>query len=172
MLLPASADLLLLGVAGVGLVGTLAYLVRGGRLFWVVVGGAVFTVLFTVLFILSVTITCKVVRVVSEGNGQVHAERALLFGSKTLDLGGREVTLGTADAETLIVNETDRALTLRGEVYSQFRFSTTPPPRDLLIPRYSLVPFDGFIDHLGPDDPLPTEVSSKSSTVTQYWLTW
>ena len=131
-----------------------------------------FTLLFTVMFIVSVTITCKVVRVMSDGAGHAHAERALLIGSKTLDLGGREVTLGTGDAETLIVNETGDPLTLRGAVYSQFQFSATPPPRDLTVPRYSLVPFDGFIDHLGPDDPLPTEVSSKSSSVTQYWLTW
>jgi len=172
VLLPASADLLLLGVAAVGLVGTLAYLIRGGRLLWVVVGGAIFTLVFTALFVLSVTITCKVVRVTSQGNGQLHAERALLIGSTTLDLGGREVTLGTADAETLIVNETDRPLTLRGEVYSQVRITAAEQPRDLTVPRYSLVPFDGFIDHLGPDDPLPRTVSSKSSTVTEYWLTW
>ncbi len=172
MFLPASADLLLLGVAAVGLIGTLAYLIRGGRLFWVVVGGAIFTVVFAVTFILSVTMTCKVVRVVHEGNGQVHAERSLLIFSKTIDLDGHEVTLRTDVAETIIVNETDRQLTLRGEVYSQFRLGTTPRPRDQFVPRYTAVPFDGFIDHLGPDDPLPNEVSSKSSTETQYWLTW
>jgi hypothetical protein len=172
VLLPPQADLVVVAVAAVGLIGTLAYVIRGGRLFWVVVGGAIYTLVFTVQFILSLSISCKVVRVRSDGAGHLHAERALLIGSKTLDLGGREVTLGTGDAETLIVNETDRPLTLRGEIYSQFRFSATPPPRDLIVPRYSLVPFDNFIDHLGPEDPLPTEVSSKSSTVTQYWLTW
>ena len=172
MLLPASADLLLLGVAVFGLVGTLAYVIRGGRLFWVVVGGTVFTLLFTLFFFLSVTITCKVVRVSTRGTAELHATRALLIGSTTLDLGGREVTLRTGDAETLIVNESDRPLTLRGEVYSQFRTSSTAQPRDLTIAPRSIVAFDDFVDHLGPDDPLPRTVSSKSSTVTQYWLTW
>ena len=171
MLLPPQADLIVLAIAGCGLVGTLIYLVRGGRLFWVVVGGAIFTAIFIALFVMTLTMTCKVVRV--RGTSHVYAERSFLLGSKTIDLGyGKEVTLGTGDAETLIVNETDLPLTLRGEVYSQFRYSTTPQPRDQVIAPHSAVPFDGFVDHIGPDDPLPREVSSKSSTTTKYWLTW
>ena len=48
----------------------------------------------------------------------------------------------------------------------------TPQPRDQVIAPHSAVPFDGFIDYLGPENPLPREVSSKSSTTTKYWLTW
>ena len=174
MLLPPQTDLIALAVAGCGLFGTLAYLIRGGRLFWVVAGGAVMTLVFVVLFILTLTLTSKVVRIVPAGAGAAtaRAERAFLLGSTTVDAGGKRLVLERGDAETLIVNETARPLVLRGEIYSQFRISAAEQPRDVTIAPYSVVPIDGFIDYLGPENPLPQQVSSKSSTVTKYWLTW
>ena len=75
MLLPPQADLIVLAIAGCGLFGTLVYLIRGGRLFWVVVGGAIFTAVFVALFVMTLTMTCKVVRV--RGGSHVYVERCV-----------------------------------------------------------------------------------------------
>ena len=171
MLLPPFADLVVLALAGVALFGTVAYLVRGGRLFWIVVGGGVMTVLCGVLAGLLIAYSCRVIRVT--GDSTPHGERSLLLFSTTIELDGKDFAVSSTDARTVIINETPRALTLRGEVYAVFAAGQQQPADVAIAPR-SVLSFGEHIDFLGPDEPLPREVkaTSSSSSVTKYWLTW
>jgi hypothetical protein len=155
VLLPPQADLLILAVAGVGLIGTLVYLVRGGRLFWVVIGGGIFTAVFTILFVITLKMTSYVVHVT--GGATMHAERGL--------------RLGTDEPYAVIINDSDRTLTLRGAVYSAYGAPGTQPA-DQTIQPHSEQRLDAFVDFLGPNEPFPREVESPSSATTKYWLTW
>ena len=156
MLLPPQADLLVLAIAGVGLIGTLVYLVRGGRLFWVVVGGGIFTAVFTALFVITLEMTSYAVHVTGGGRS-IHAERGL--------------RLGTGEPYAVIINDSDASLTLRGAVYSAYGPGDAPP-RDRTIAPHSELPLEGFVDYLGPGEGFPSEVESPSSKTTKYWLTW
>lgn len=170
MLLPPFADLVLLALAGVALFGTLAYLIRGGRLRWVVVGGGVMTLVFGVLAGLAIAYGCRVLRVTGEST--LHAERQLLLFSTTIELDGESFAVSSTDLRTVIINETARPLTLRGEVYSVVARQVQPP--DLTIAPRSVLPFGEHVDYVGPEEPLPREVSASaaSTSVTKYWLTW
>jgi hypothetical protein len=171
VLLPPFADLVVLALAGVALFGTIAYLVRGGRLFWVVVGGGIMTVVCGVLAGLLIAYSCRVIRVTGEST--LHAERSLLLFSTTIELGGKDFAVSSTDVRTVIINETSRALTLRGEVYAVFSAGQRQP-EDVTVAPQSVLPFAEHIDFVGPDEPLPREVKSTSSatSVTKYWLTW
>lgn len=170
MLLPPFADLVVLALAGVALFGTLAYLVRGGRVRWVVIGGAVMTLGCGVLAALLIGSSCPVIRVTGETTP--HAERLLLAFSKTIELDGRDFAVRAADAQTVIINETSRPLALRGEVYAVV--AGQKQPEAVAIAPRSVLAFPEPIDFVGPDEPLPREVSASSSasSVTKYWLTW
>ena len=172
MLLPAFADLLVLALAGVALFGTLVYLVRGGRLFWVVIGGAVMTLVCAVLAGLLIAYGCRVITV--SGESTPHAERSLLLFSTTIELDGKDFSVSSTDLRTVIINETARPLTLRGEIYASFAAGREKQPEDVTIAPRSVLPFAEHVDFVGPDEPLPREVSatSSSTSVTKYWLTW
>ena len=171
MLLPPFADLVVLALAGVALFGTIVYLVRGGRLFWVVVGGGIMAVVCGVLGGLLIAYSCPVIRVT--GQSTLHAERSLLLFSTTIELGGKDFAVSSTDTRTVIINETPRALTLRGEVYAVVSAGQAQPI-DVTVAPQSVLPFAEHIDFVGPDEPLPREVSatSSASSVTKYWLTW
>ena len=169
MLLPVEADLFALALTGVALIGTLVYMVRGGRLFWVIVGGGIMTLAFAMLSVLTLNYAARVVTVT--GDSTPHASRQMLVLSTTLTVHGKAVELSSSDVRTIVVNETSRPLTIRAAVYSEL---TAGPgvPRDVTIEPFGVLHFAEHIDHIGPEDPLPREVSSNSSTTTVYWLTW
>lgn len=171
MLLPPFADLMVLGLAAVSLFGTVAYVVRGGRLLWVVVGGGAMTLGFGVLAGLLIAYGAPVIRVTGESTPRV--ERQLLVFGTTLTLDGKDFTVSSRALRTLVINETSRPLTLRGEVYSMVAGSPAQPPDVTIAPR-SVLPWPAHVDHVGPDEPLPREVSASATetTVTKYWLTW
>ena len=77
------------------------------------------------------------------------------------------------DVRTVIINETARPLTLRGEVYAAFP-GRERQPEDITIAPHSVLPFAEHIDFVGPDEPFPRQVETTSATssVTKYWLTW
>lgn len=169
MLLPVEADLIALALTAVALIGTLVYMVRGGRLFWVIVGGGLMTLAFAVLSVLTIKYSARVIRVTGESSP--HAEKQMLVLSKTVTVGVKDIELSSSDVRTIVVNETSRPLVIRAAVYSEF--SAGPrPPGDVTIEPFSVLPFAEHIEHVGPNDPLPSEVSSSSSTTTNYWLTW
>ncbi len=171
MLLPPFADLVVLALAGVALFGTLAYLVRGGRVRWVVIGGAVMTLGFGVLAALLIATGTRVIRVTGETTP--HAERLLLVFGKTIELDGKDFAMSGDGARTVIINETGRPLTLRGEVYAIVAGGQKQPDDVTIAPR-SVLAFPEHVDFVGPEDPLPREVSASatSTSVTKYWLTW
>ncbi len=171
MLLPPFADLVVLALAGVALFGTLAYLLRGGRLLWVVAGGGLMTLACGALAGLMIAYSCRVIRVT--GASTPRAERSLLLFSTTIELDGKEFPVSSTDASTVVINETPRALTLRGEVYAAVAAGQNQPEDVVVAPR-SVLPFAEQIDLVGPDEPLPRQVESTSSasSVTKYWLTW
>ncbi len=166
MLLPVEADLIALALTAVSLIGTLVYLVRGGRLLWVVVGGAAMTLVFAVLAYLTIATAARVIRV--SGDGAPHATKQMLLFSTTQTLGDTDVTLSSSGVRTVIVNETARPLRIREAVYG---VGAAPGP-DLVIEPHSVLEYAEHIDLLGPGEPFPTEVSSQSSSTTQRWLTW
>ncbi len=172
MLLPVEADLFALALTGVALIGTLVYMVRGGRLFWVIVGGGIMTLVFAVLSVLTINHAARVVTVTGESTP--HASKQMLVLSTTLTVGGKEVELSSSDVRTIVVNETSRPLTIRAAVYSEFTAGPGGPRdvTDVTIRPFGVLHFAEHIDHIGPEDPLPREVSSNSSTTTVYWLTW
>ena len=168
MLLPVDADLLALGVTAVSLVGTLVYLVRGGRLFWVVIGGGIMTVVFGAASVMTIGYSAQVITV--SGGSHPGADRQMLVGSKTVHVGGTDVELSSRGT-TWIINDTDRPLVIKSAVYSEFPGGPAPPADATLEPHH-VAPWPAHIDNLGPDQPLPTEVSSETSTTTKTWLTW
>jgi hypothetical protein len=169
VLLPVDADLLALGVTAVSLVGTLVYLVRGGRLFWVVIGGGIMTVVFGAASAVTIGYSAQVIRV--SGGTHRSADRQMLVGSKTVHVGGVDVDMTSRDTTTWIINDTDRPVVIKSAVYSELP-GAPAPPRDSILEPYHVAPWPAHIDNLGPDDPLPTEVSSETSTTTKTWLTW
>ncbi len=169
MLLPVEADLIALALTAVALIGTLVYMVRGGRLFWVIVGGGVMTLAFAVLSVLTIKYSARVVRVT--GDSTPHAAKQMLVLSKAITVNGKEIELSSSDVRTIVVNETGRPLTIRAAVYSDAN-AGPPAPRDVTIEPFGVLPFAEHIEHLGPDDPLPREVSASTSSTIQYWLTW
>lgn len=168
MLLPVEADLIALALTAVSLIGTVVYLIRGGRLLWVVVGGAAMTIAFAVLSYLTIATSCRVIRI--SGAPAPHAAKQMLLFSTTETLGGKAVTLSASDVRTVIVNETERPLRIREAVYG----AGGAPGPDVVIAPHSALHFPEHIDYVGPDDPLPREVSAQSLTtsVTKRWLTW
>jgi hypothetical protein len=169
VLLPVEADLIALALTAVALIGTLVYMVRGGRLFSVIIGGGIMTLAFAVLSVLTIKYSARVIRVTRDG--EPHAEKQMLVLSKTLTVNGKDVELSSSDVRTIVVNETSRPLTIRAAVYSEL--SAGPrPPGDVTIEPFGVLHFAEHIDHVGPTDPLPREVSSSSSSTTKYWLTW
>ncbi|MBL0220585.1 MAG: hypothetical protein IPQ07_42795 [Myxococcales bacterium] len=169
MLLPVDADLFALGLTGVALFGTIAYLVRGGRLFWVVVGGGVMAAVFAVLAVLTISFSCQVIRVT--GDGSPHAARSMLVLSTTIEVNGKDTELSSSGMRTIVVNETGRTLRIRAAIYSESSNGPAPPP-DVVIEPFGVAHLADHIGHVGPDDPLPSEVSSHASSTIERWLTW
>ncbi len=169
MLLPVEADLIALALTAVALIGTLVYMVRGGRLFWVIVGGGIMTLAFAVLSVLTTKYSARVVRVT--GDSTPHASKQMLVLSKSVTVNGKDVELSSSEVRTIVVNETGRPLRIRAAVYSA---SSAGPqaPRDVTIEAFGVLHFAEHIDHVGPEDPLPSELSSSASSATRYWLTW
>lgn len=168
MLLPVEADLIALAITAVSLIGTIVYLIRGGRLRWVVLGGAAMTAVFAVLSYVTIATACRVIRVSDDDRLQPHAIKQMLLFSATESLNGKDVTLSSSDARTWIVNETSRQLRIREAVYG----AGTAPSPDVLIEPHSVLHFAEHVDLIGPNEPFPTEVSSAASTSTKRWLTW
>lgn len=93
----------------------------------------------------------------------------LLLGRTTETIGGREVEL-LADGShtTIIVNESERTLELRGVAYG----SPGYVPGDTTVPPRSVHHLSSKLEYIGPDERPPSEISSKSDSEVRYWLTW
>jgi hypothetical protein len=160
MLVPAPTDLVMIGLAVAGLVGLLAYVIRGGRSLWVILGLGAYTCAAIVAMVFAIAAP-YVVRVSGDGAGGVHAERALqVFGHGT----------------SIVINESDKPLTLQAAVFADAPGFGTSEPDDVTIAPHETTQVPAFIDHLGPDDEFPDQVevdsNASGSSTTQYRLTW
>lgn len=172
MLLPMSAKWLMVGVGAVLIALPFGYqkLImpdarrRGitiGTIVAAVIGGAL------ALWMLFVVPTVIIVH-----GSPPTAEKQILIGSSTVELSSGKLSVSGFGKKAIVVNDSDHTLEIQTVEYSTVSISSFGGPQAVDIEPHSVYDFDHTIDNIGPDDSPPSEVSSKSSSVTKYWLTW
>lgn len=153
-------------VAGAAVLGTVAAWHFEVRRRWVRWGVASLAIVLgagaTILFLGA----SHVVRV----NPDMTTSEALLIGSTSETVGGREVELsGHGYRTTVIVNRSERTLELSPVVYGPGELWA--PPSASVAP-LSVYDLDSKLEYIGPDQKPPSEISSKQDREVRYWLTW
>jgi len=96
-----------------------------------------------------------------------------VFGTKTIAMKASKATAVIENARgTWIVNDTDVPFTLTTAEYSQFSFGYGGGPSSTEILPATATLSEKGLDNIGPDDPLPESVSSKSSSATRVHVSW
>jgi hypothetical protein len=170
VLLPTETAWVMAGFAAIFLAATALYNEREGRrksLLWTGLGlGSACAIAALAALIM----TTKVIWV--SGAPEVSAETKLLFSRATLRLGDRDVVITRAAGTTIVVNDSVLPLRIETVIYAAVPGGTNPPDDVAIEPHTAYVLDAGDIDYVGRDDPPPHEVSSRSSTEHQHWLTW
>ncbi|MCX5743120.1 MAG: hypothetical protein NT062_11570 [Proteobacteria bacterium] len=122
------------------------------------VGGVAYLAMFT-----------AVVRVVHEGPA-VAMHKYFMIGSTSVPIDGKAVELEAHNSGTVIVNETsDLVVSVDVRTYGA---SSSGSPTGVSVGPNAVGYYSASITNYGPDDPLPSSVSSKSSSAVRSWLNW
>ena len=96
----------------------------------------------------------------------------ILFGSTTLDKTSGHDTISGRGGGTWLVNETAGDLVITSASYGTSAFSYGSGDKSETVPPATAHYINEGIDNFGPDDPLPSSISSKSSFETRTQVTW
>lgn len=103
---------------------------------------------------------------------QIEYSKFVLLGTLALDHTKNRETIGSRGGGTWLVNETDADLTITTASYGTSAFSFSGGDSTETVAAGAAGYVDHAIDHFGPDDPLPSSVSSKSSFETRTQVSW
>ena len=120
---------------------------------------------------LGVFIAGSKVLIFKAGDGGITYEKVFLLGKKTVKIDKGEVDLASSEGSVWIVNDTGTDLRIHTAEYSTISFSFGGGTPDRTV-RPGTADTVSRVDNIGPDDPLPSSVSSKSSSETRVQVTW
>jgi hypothetical protein len=99
-------------------------------------------------------------------------DQLLLFGSKHVEIGGHKFDIANDDDGSLVVNATEIPLVIHTAEYSSMSFTFGNGTPDVMVASGTTTRTKHRVDNFGPNDPLPSSVSSKSSSETRVQVTW